>query len=112
MRPVFLNRTDAEAKGIADGDTVRVFNQFGSVLRQATLLETLMPGQVGLTHGGWIDLDEDEVNDLGGADNVLCGTVGSGMCVSGYNNYNVDYEKFDGKALVPDCERPQRIIEL
>lgn len=111
-RPVFLNRADAEAKGIADGDTVRVFNQFGSVLRQATLLETLMPGQVGLTHGGWIDLDEDEVNDLGGADNVLCGTVGSGMCVSGYNNYNVDYEKFDGEALVPDCERPQRIIEL
>lgn len=111
-QPVFLNRTDAMEKGIADGDTVRIYNQFGSVLRQATLLETIMPGQVGLPHGAWVDMDEDEINDLAGADNVLCGTIGDGMTVSGYNNYNVNYEKFDGEALVPDCERPQRIIEL
>lgn len=111
-RPVFLNASDAEAKGVVDGDTVRVFNQFGSVLRQATLLETLMPGQVALPHGAWIDLDENEENDLAGADNVLCGTVGDGMTVSGYNNYNVDFEKYDGEPIVPDYERPQRIVEL
>lgn len=111
-QPVFLNRADAEAKGIAAGDTVRVFNQYGSVLRQATLLDTLMPGQVGLPHGAWVDMDENDEHDLAGADNVLCGNVGSGMTVSGYNNYNVDYEKYDGEPLVADCERPQRIIEL
>ena len=111
-QPVFLNATDAASKGVAQGDTVRVYNQFGSVLRQATLLETLMPGQVALPHGAWVDLDENEEHDRGGADNVLCGTVGSGMTVSGYNNYNVNFEKYDGEPLVPDCERPQRVIEL
>ena len=111
-QPIFLNASDAAAKGIADGDTVRVFNQFGSILRAATLLETLMPGQVALPHGAWIDLDENEEHDRGGADNVLCGTVGSGMGVSGYNNYNVNFEKYDGEALTPDCEQPQRVIEL
>ena len=111
-QPVFLNKSDAEEKGIASGDTVRVFNQFGSVLRSATLLETIMPGQVALPHGAWVDLDENEENDLGGADNVLCGTVGSGMTVSGYNNYNVNYEKYEGDAIVPDAEKPQRVIDL
>ncbi len=50
--------------------------------------------------------------DRGGADNVLCGPVVSGMGVTGYNNYNCNYEKYDGEPLIPDVEKPQRIIEL
>lgn len=110
--PVFLNRSDAEAKGISDGDTVCVYNQFGKVLRYATLLETMMPGMVGIPHGAWIDLDDKGEYDLAGSDNVLCGTVAWGMTVSGYNNYNVNFEKYDGDALELDYKKAQRVIEL
>ena len=110
--PVFLNKADAEAKGIKNGDTVKVWNQHGAILRTASLTGTLMPGQVGVPHGSWIDWDDENQIDRGGADNVLCGPVISGMGVTGYNNYNCNYELYDGEPLVPDCEKPQRIIEI
>jgi anaerobic dimethyl sulfoxide reductase subunit A len=110
--PVFLNKEDAAAKGIQTGDTVRVYNAHGSILRTASLTGIIMPGCVGVPHGSWIDYDEEKQVDRGGADNVLCGPVVSGMGVTGYNNYNCNYEKYDGEPLIPDVEKPQRIIEL
>ncbi len=97
---------------MADGDTVRVYNAHGATLRTASVTEILMPGCVGLPHGAWMDFDEDEGVDRAGMDNMLCGTVASGMGTSGYNNYNCNFEKYEGEALVPDCELPQRIVEL
>ncbi|WP_281653928.1 molybdopterin-dependent oxidoreductase [Eggerthella sinensis] len=110
--PVFVNASDAAAKGIADGDTVRVYNAHGATLRTASVTEIIMPGCVGLPHGAWLDYDEDEGIDHAGTDNVLCGTVTSGMGTSGYNNYNCNYERYEGAALVADCALPQRIVEL
>lgn len=110
--PVFLNGADADAHGVASGDPVRVFNENGAVVRTASVLETIMPGMVGLPHGAWLELDEQQACDFGGADNVLCGSVVSGMAVSGYNNCVCDFEKYDGEPLVPDCDRPLRIVEL
>ena len=34
------------------------------------------------------------------------------IATSTYNNYNCNYEKYDGEALVPDCELPQRAVEV
>jgi anaerobic dimethyl sulfoxide reductase subunit A len=96
--PVFLNREDAEKKGIKDGDPVRVYNPYGAILRTASLTDTLMPGCVGVPHGSWVDYDEENQIDRGGADNVLCGPVVSGMGVSGYNSYNCNYELYREKA--------------
>lgn len=110
--PVYLSRQDAEEKGIVDGDDVCIYNSNGKVVRTATVLDTMMPGMVGIPHGSWIDLDDKEEYDLGGADNVLCGPSISGMAVTGYNNYNCNFEKYTGGSLVPDDEKPQRIVEL
>lgn len=110
--PVFLNTSDAAAKGIKTGDTVKVFNAHGAVLRTASVSDILMPGCVGLPHGAWLDYDEDNKIDRAGADNVLCGGVTSGMGTSGYNNYNCDFALYDGASLQPDCELPQRIVDL
>lgn len=110
--PVFLNEDDAHAKGISDGDTVRVYNQFGATLRTASLLQTIMPGCVAIPHGAWLDFDEDKQIDRAGCDNMLVGNVTAGMGTSGYNNFNCNYERYDGEALTPDCELPQRIVEL
>ena len=99
-------------KGIAEGDTVRVFNAHGATLRTASVTEIIMPGCVGLPHGAWLDYDEEAGLDRAGTDNVLCGTVTSGMGTSGYNNYNCDFERYDGEALVADCLLPQRIVSV
>ena len=110
--PVFLNAQDAAEKGIVSGDAVCVYNQYGKVVRTASVLQTLMPGMVALPHGSWVDMDEAEEFDLGGADNVLCGSTMSTSGISSYNNYNCNFEKYTGGELVPDCEKPERIIEL
>ena len=110
--PVYLNPADAKAKGIADGDTVVVSSPAGKVLRPATLLASMMPGVVAVPHGAWVDMDDAEEFDTAGCDNVLIGSDISSSYVSGYNNINVNVEKYDGEALVPDCDKLQRIVEL
>lgn len=109
--PVFLNPKDATDKGIKNGDTVLVYNEYGKVLRQASLVETLMPGHVGIPHGSWVDMDEKTGIDKGGADNILCGPVTAGIGVSGYNNYNCNFEKYNGEELTPDHLKPQNIFQ-
>ncbi len=110
--PVFLNASDAKAKGIAMGDTVRIWTEFGEVLRNACLMETLMPGQVGIPHGCWVDVDEKTGIDRAGSDNYLLGDIISGCGVTGYNNNNCNYEKYDGPALEADCNWPARIYDF
>ena len=110
--PVFLNASDAAAKGIKTGDTVLISSQFGQVLRHAVCLQTLIPGQVGIPHGSWVDVDEKTGIDRGGSDNYLIGTTMSGMGVSGYNNCNCNIEKYTGEALAPDWQRPVCIVDL
>ena len=102
--PVFLNASDAKAKGIANGDTVRVWTEFGSVLRHACLMETLVPGQVGIPHGSWANVDHKTGIDHGGSDNYLLGNVISASGVTGYNNNNCNYEKYTAVELPRDCE--------
>ena len=110
--PVFVNAADAADKGVADGDTVKVTTPAGATLRTASVTEIVMPGCVGIPHGARLDYDAAEGIDRGGMDNILCGSVTSGMGTSGYNNYNCNFEKYDGEAIVPDCERPVRTVEV
>ena len=110
--PVFVNAADAADKGVADGDTVKVTTPAGATLRTASVTEIVMPGCVGIPHGARLDYDAAEGIDRGGMDNILCGSVTSGMGTSGYNNYNCNFEKYDGEAIVSDCERPVRTVEV
>ena len=110
--PVSISRADAEAKGIVTGDTVCVSSPYGKVLRTACVLDSIMEGMVSLPHGAWVDLDENEEYCRAGADNVLFNSVPSGSAVTGYNNANVNIEKYDGEPLPLDCKLPARIVEL
>lgn len=96
--PVFLNEKDAKEKQIENGDRVLVWTKYGSVLRQACVMETLMPGIVGLPHGAWSDYDEKTGIDRGGSDNMLTGNDIYGMGVTGYNNCNCNFTKYEGDA--------------
>ncbi|WP_404713722.1 molybdopterin-dependent oxidoreductase [Sphingomonas sp. MMS24-J13] len=57
--PVYLNRGDAAARGIADGDVVELFNDRGRCLAGAILSDAIMPGVARLATGAWFDPGED-----------------------------------------------------
>lgn len=110
--PVFLNASDAAEKGIVDGDTVRVWTQFGEVLRKACCMETLVPGQVGIPHGAWVNVNEETGIDEAGADNYLTGDTITGAGVTPYNNNTCNFEKYQGAPIPDDIDVPARILSF
>lgn len=50
---VEINPTDADARGIRDGDIVEIFNHFGSFRLWALVTETIKPGVLCIDHGWW-----------------------------------------------------------
>ncbi|MBA7695633.1 Dimethyl sulfoxide reductase DmsA [subsurface metagenome] len=67
---IWISSSDAQARGIKDGDTVRVFNDRGETVVPARLTERIMPGVVDIPQGAWYDPDDKGV-DRGGCCNVL-----------------------------------------
>jgi len=65
-----MSTTDARARGINNGDQVRVFNGRGEIIIPARVTERIMPGVVNIPQGAWYDPDENGV-DRGGCPNVL-----------------------------------------
>lgn len=65
-----INFVDAEARGICDGDEVRVFNDRGETVIRAKVTERIMPGVVDIPEGAWYNPDSRGV-DRGGNPNVL-----------------------------------------
>ena len=53
--PLWMNPSDAAARGIQDGDIVKVYNERGIVLAGAYVSERVMPGAVFMDHGGRYD---------------------------------------------------------
>ena len=106
--PVFINKEDAAAKGIEDGDVILVHNDNGSFIRPATVSRTVMPGVILVPHGAAARIDEESGIDIAGADNILtssCKETSSGL--NGWNTTLVDYEKYTGDIeLLPDCDWP------
>ncbi|MEH7492818.1 molybdopterin-containing oxidoreductase family protein [Neobacillus niacini] len=79
-----MNRKDAEASGIEDGDQVRVWNQRGECLLKVNVGENVLPGVV-VTQGLWADLGgtkqlvntltPDRIADMGGGATFFSGRV-------------------------------------
>lgn len=103
--PVFMSAADAAERGIENGDWVRVFNDAGSIVRQASVVETMMPGVANTTHGSWIELDENGTS-LNGGTNVLTDSTTSAGAQQGYNTRLCQIEKFENQDILPDVERP------
>jgi anaerobic dimethyl sulfoxide reductase subunit A len=66
----FLNPLDAAARGIADGDEVRVWNERGATVVKCRVTARIMPGVVDLPSGAWWNPDETGT-DRAGSINVL-----------------------------------------
>jgi anaerobic dimethyl sulfoxide reductase subunit A len=67
---IAMNTRDAEARGIRNGDMVRVFNDRGETRLPAEVTERILPGVVDIPQGAWYEPDEKGV-DRGGNPNVL-----------------------------------------
>ena len=79
---ISINSADAQARGIKNGDMVRVFNDRGEMIIPAKVTERIMPGVVNIPQGSWYDPDENGV-DRGGCANVLTKdhiSPGQGFC--------------------------------
>lgn len=55
--PVTIHPDDAQARGIQDGDTVRLWNSRGQILAGAVISEGIKPGVICIHEGAWPDLD-------------------------------------------------------
>jgi anaerobic dimethyl sulfoxide reductase subunit A len=67
---VFINPIDADARGIRDGDSVRVFNARGEIVLPCRITNRIMPGVVDIPQGAWWTPDEDGIDRRGNV-NVL-----------------------------------------
>lgn len=86
---VWISPADAAARGIRDGDEVRVFNDRGTVRIRAHVSDAMMPGVVALSEGAWFDPDETGA-DRGGNPNVLNLNQPSACGSSTYNSCLVE----------------------
>ena len=109
--PVWINRQDAQAKGINEGDTVLITSSNGKKsLRTAALMDNIMPGIVSVPHGSWTNVDESTGIDQAGSDNWLMPGEFAGFGVTAYNSQNINIEKYTGTPLKPDHEWPPRFV--
>jgi biotin/methionine sulfoxide reductase len=99
--PVRLHPADAAARGIRDGDLVRVFNDRGSLLAGARISDACAPGVAQLSTGAWFDPSAPSVATcVHGNPNVLTADVGTSRLAQGCTGQHtrVDIERFTGDA--------------
>ncbi|MHB9034085.1 MAG: molybdopterin-containing oxidoreductase family protein [Anaerolineae bacterium] len=73
---LWLNPKDAVERGIAQGQTVEVYNAQGRMRIACRITDDIMPGVVCLLHGVWPEFDRNGVETAGSA-NILTTTDGT-----------------------------------
>ena len=93
--PIWINPTDAEARGIKDGDVVKVFNERGIVLVGARVWERIRSGVVYVDHGARHDPLVPGKVDRGGAINTIApnGLTSKNCCGQATSGYLVDVQR-------------------
>jgi anaerobic selenocysteine-containing dehydrogenase len=87
--PVELHPTDAEARGIRDGDRVRITNDLGEVICRARVHEEVRPGVVVLPKGLWAHNSENGSSSNALSPDTLTDIAG-GAC---FNDARVEIER-------------------
>src|SRR5437763_12487970 len=99
--PVRIHPQDAAARGIRDGDIVRLYNARGACLAGAVLSEALRPGVIQLSTGAWYDPKDPTAETpfcVHGNPNVLTRDAGTSRLAQGCTGQLclVEIERFDG----------------
>ncbi|TVS06452.1 MAG: trimethylamine-N-oxide reductase TorA, partial [Rhodobacteraceae bacterium] len=99
--PCMIHPDDAAARGIEDGDVVRVFNHRGQTLAGAIVTDATRPGVIRLNEGGWFDPVDASAEDAlcaHGDANMLTRDVPTSRLANGNSGHSclADVEKFTG----------------
>jgi biotin/methionine sulfoxide reductase len=99
--PVRIHPDDAAARGVADGDVVRLWNDRGSCLAGAVLSTDVRSGVVQLSTGAWFDPDDpgaERAMCVHGNPNLLTQDVGTSRLAQGCSGQHalVELERFTG----------------
>jgi anaerobic dimethyl sulfoxide reductase subunit A len=89
---VWMNTEDAAARGIKNGDTVRVFNDRGSTLLPVKVTKRIAPGVVSIKEGAWFTPDGNGT-DTKGCANVLADDRAAPCGATTYNTNLVEVER-------------------
>jgi len=96
---VFINWIDARARGIEDGETVRIFNYRGAIQLPCRITSRILPGVVDIPVGAWWMPDEHGV-DRRGSVNVLTSERLTPLAFgNAQHTIMVQVEKIKGKTL-------------
>ncbi|MDU8362199.1 molybdopterin guanine dinucleotide-containing S/N-oxide reductase [Pseudomonas syringae group sp. J309-1] len=100
--PLTLNTDDARARGISDGDVVKVFNDRGAFLAGVIVSDNIRPGVVQIATGAWFDpLVHGEPDSLEkhGNPNMVTEDVGSSSLSQGCSaqTATVEIVKWEGE---------------
>ncbi|MFD6952751.1 molybdopterin oxidoreductase [Nocardiopsis sp. TSRI0078] len=108
--PLRMRPEDARARGVADGDVVRVSSARGSCLAGVVVSEALRPGVVQLSTGAWYDPSAEGVACTHGNPNVLTEDVGTSALSQGCTGQltRVRVEPFDGEVPPVRAFEPPR----
>ncbi|MCH5322772.1 MAG: molybdopterin guanine dinucleotide-containing S/N-oxide reductase [Helicobacter sp.] len=111
--PIWIHPQDAKAKGIKDGDIVRVFNARGEILAGAKVTNRVKKGVVNLCEGAWYDPDDANKSKplcCNGSANVLTLDIPTSKLANGNISHTllVNIEKYKGEApKLKVFEQPQ-----
>jgi biotin/methionine sulfoxide reductase len=113
--PVLIHPDDAAARGIGDGEVVRLFNERGACLAGALISEAVQPGIVVLPTGAWYDPLEPGVPgtlEVHGNPNVLTLDKGTSRLGQGPSAHSclVEVEPFEGEPPPVRVHEPPVII--
>jgi biotin/methionine sulfoxide reductase len=102
-QPITIHPEDAAARGIVDGDLLRVFNDRGACLAAARLSNRIRRGVVQLSTGAWFDPADAGSNrplEKHGNPNALTLDIGASKLSQGCiaQTCLVEIERFDGPA--------------
>jgi anaerobic dimethyl sulfoxide reductase subunit A len=86
---VWLHPDDAAARGIVDGQRVRVFSRYGATMLPAEVTDRVARGVVAIKEGAWFTPDADGT-DTAGCANVLTADTSSPCGATTYNSNWVD----------------------
>ena len=102
-QPITLHPEDAAARGVTEGDLVRVFNDRGACLAAARLSDRIRRGVVRLSTGAWFDPTDSGANrplEKHGNPNALTLDIGASKLSQGCiaQTCLVEIERLEGPA--------------
>ena len=114
--PIRIHPDDATARGVADGDIVRVHNGRGALLAAVIVSEEVRPGVVQLPTGAWYDPLEPGVEgslDKHGNPNMLTRDAGTSSLGQGCAAHSalVEVEKYEGELPEITAHRQPATVE-